>query len=140
MSDSPSANWIHVAIGIIIDQGKILICRRRDDVHLGGSWEFPGGKVEPDESIQQCLIRELHEELGITARIDQALETIEYRYQQISVRLAPFICTIQSGAPTALSASELRWVKPDELDNYTFPPANARLIAELIVRFDSSKR
>ena len=130
---------IDVAVGVVAavtqEGQRILIARRRRDGVLGGYWEFPGGKCEPGESLQQCLVREMREELDIDVQVADALSPIEHRYDHGHVRLHPFICTHQAREPKAVEVSEFCWVAPDQLGNYTFPPANTALLREVQARF-----
>jgi A/G-specific adenine glycosylase len=127
-----------VVIGIVIREGRILICQRRRQDTLGGYWEFPGGKLEADESLEQCLARELREELAIKATVIEAFPTIEYDYPSGSVRLHPYLCQHVQGEPKPLASQELAWVAPADLGTYPFPLANDGLIRELQRRFCSS--
>ena len=88
---------VDVAIAIVCRQKSVLICRRRREDRLGGYWEFPGGKVEAGETIQQGLARELREELDIEVEPLTALATIDHDYPDIQIRLHPFICSHKAG-------------------------------------------
>ena len=122
---------IDVVAAVIRRAGKILITQRLDNVHLAGLWEFPGGKVEADESFESALQREIREELGITIIVLDEFFTVEHDYPTKSVRLHFFNCTISEGEPRPLGVADLRWVLPAELGNFEFPPADAALIAKL---------
>ena len=122
---------IDVVAAVIRRAGKILITQRLDNVHLAGLWEFPGGKVEADESFESALQREIREELGITISVLDEFFTVEHEYPTKSVRLHFFNCTISEGEPRPLGVADLRWVLPAELGNFEFPPADAALIAKL---------
>ena len=124
-------NIVDVAIGIIVSDAKLLICRRRSTGHLAGYWEFPGGKCEAGESARNCLARELREELGVTVAITHAFGSIEHEYPTVRVRLHPFLCKHDGGEPQALACDELKWITPAELPDYRFPEANAALIDEV---------
>jgi 8-oxo-dGTP diphosphatase len=121
-----------VVAAIVRRNGKILITRRLDHVHLGGLWEFPGGKVEGEESLEGALLREILEELGINIAIGPEIFTIEHDYPSKSVRLHFFDCTVIQGEPQALDVSDLRWVTPSQLADFEFPPADAKLIQKLM--------
>lgn len=123
---------IEVAIGIVHHDQRILICKRGQQGPLAGFWEFPGGKREPDEMIEECLKRELQEELAITILPVRALECIEHTYPHALVRLYPFICRLVAGRPIPLACEELRWIAPEELHLYSFPPANDELIPRIV--------
>ena len=122
---------VEVVAAIVRRNGKILITRRLDHVHLGGLWEFPGGKVEAGEGLEVALQREISEELGVKIRIDNEFFTVEHDYVTKSVRLHFFHCTIVEGEPAPLAVADLRWVRPNELSRFDFPPADSELIATL---------
>ncbi len=118
-------------IGVAVirdDQGKILIDRRPQKGLLGGLWEFPGGKVEPDETIQACIQREIQEELGIEIAVDDHLITIEHTYSHFHVVLNVYNCRHLSGEPQPIECDEIKWVTAAELDQYPFPNANVKII------------
>jgi mutator protein MutT len=121
-----------VAIGIVERHGRLLICRRPTDARFGGLWEFPGGKCEPGEAPSACLRRELSEEVGLVVEPVHRFTVIEHHYPKGPVRLHPFLCRIISGTAEALAADQLRWVEPDALFDYQFPPANDPLLAEIV--------
>lgn len=119
---------VDVVAAIIRHEGKILITRRFDHVHLPGFWEFPGGKVEKNEPFHTALEREIREELGVTIQIADELFSVEHQYPTKSVRLHFFNCTIPEGEPRPLEVADLRWVYPAELKQFQFPPADDKLI------------
>ena len=123
---------VEVVAAIVRSNGKILITRRLDHAHLGGLWEFPGGKVEAGESLEGALLREIREELGIEVAVGPEIFTIEHDYPTKSVRLHFFDCSVIQGEPQALDVSDLRWVTPPQLADFEFPPADAELIQKLI--------
>ena len=110
--------------------GEILITRRRPGAHLAGLWEFPGGKRQPGEDLDQALRREIAEELGISARVEDKIETIDWAYEDTRVRLHFFRCTAL-GEPRPLEGQEMAWVSRADLGRYEFPPADAALLAHL---------
>ena len=121
----------HVAIGIIVRESLILLARRRDGDGFADQWEFPGGKLNKDESATECLHRELVEEVGIGVRIVGRLAPVTHSYETFRVCLHPFVVEIESGVPASLAAKELRWFAADELQSLAFPAANALLVAQL---------
>jgi mutator protein MutT len=129
--EAKGAPTIEVAIGLVWKDGRLLIARRPEGVHLGGLWEFPGGKCEPGETPETCLLRELREEAGIEGVVIGRREAIEFSYPERSVRLHPIDCRWLAGEPRPAGCQDLRWVSPGELSGYEFPPANAALIASL---------
>ena len=132
---------VNVGLGIVVSQGRILICQRRSNDSFGGYWEFPGGKIEPGETPAECVRRELREELDIEVTPVQALEVIEHEYPKARVRLHPFLCRHDSGEPMAISAAEFLWVSPPALYEYRFPEGNRALmnsLAEGLLRHPSA--
>lgn len=121
---------IHVAAAVIhgID-GRILLARRPEDKHQGGLWEFPGGKVEADETVQQALARELKEELGIIVSDSRPLIQVRHDYPDKSVLLDVWSVTGFTGEPHGAEGQPLAWVELRELPNYSFPAANVPIVA-----------
>ena len=123
---------IDAPIAIVVRDRLVLICQRKDDDALGGYWEFPGGKCELGETLEQCLARELREEIDITATPAQRLATIEHDYPDALVRLHPFVCRHVEGEPKLIECQDARWIEPAALRDYQFPPANETLLDEVI--------
>ena len=124
-----SMRHIHVMAAVIRDtQGRILIAKRPDDVHQGGLWEFPGGKLEDGEARSDGLRRELHEELGITLTQARPLLDIRHDYPDKSVRLDVWLVTGFDGLAHGAEGQPVRWVSAAELDDYDFPAANAPIV------------
>jgi mutator protein MutT len=124
---------ITVVAAIIRRDERILITRRFDNVHLPGLWEFPGGKVEPGESLPAALQREIREELGVEITVGEQFFETEHSYPAKTVRLHFFHSSISHGEPSALEVADLRWIMPAELTEFEFPAADAELIARLRV-------
>jgi len=124
---------VTVVAAVIERDGKILITRRRTGTHLGGLWEFPGGKPEAGESLDAALRREIAEELGAEVSVGPPIETVDWDYPDKGVRLIFFRCGI-GGEPRPLEGQEMAWVAPADLHRYEFPPADATLLAHLIRR------
>ncbi|MBD2354118.1 8-oxo-dGTP diphosphatase MutT [Tolypothrix sp. FACHB-123] len=124
----------HKIIGVAViwnDQEQILIDRRRAGGAMGGLWEFPGGKIEPGETIEECIQREIYEELGIEIAVEEHLITIDHTYTELRVTLTVHHCRHLAGVPQALECDEIRWVSLAELENFAFPKANVEIIAAL---------
>ncbi|MDH5571836.1 MAG: Nudix family hydrolase [Gammaproteobacteria bacterium] len=120
---------IHVAAGVIYNrQGEVLITRRAKHVHQGGLWEFPGGKLEADEIVQQALARELEEELGIRVVASEALIRIHYDYPDKKVLLDVWRVSEYAGEAHGREGQPLQWVAPDQLYKFTFPDANLPVV------------
>ena len=122
---------IDVAAGLVFRDGKLLITQRHADVHLGGLWEFPGGKREPNESFEECLARELREELGIEVAVGELVESLTHKYPEKTIHLRFFRCEWTRHEPQTIDCRALRWVGATELKDYAFPPADARLLDKL---------
>ncbi len=122
---------VDVSAALIIHKGRLLITRRKADSHLGGLWEFPGGKREADETFEQCLAREIREELGMEVAVGELFEDITHHYEAKSVRLKFFLCKWLQGEPQTLGCAAFKWVRKNELADYPFPAADARLLEKL---------
>lgn len=123
---------LHVAIAIIHHSSLVLICQRRKNDSFGNLWEFPGGKVEAGETPEQCLHREIQEELGIRIEHTARFPDIEHMYPDVTVRLTPFLCRLVSGDPRPLASQRLEWVPAPRLRDYPFPAANKQLIEQIL--------
>jgi 8-oxo-dGTP diphosphatase len=122
---------VEVAAGLVYREGRYLIARRNPGVHLAGFWEFPGGKCEAGETLEECLRRELFEELGIRIEVPTPFQIVRHEYDEKIVELHFFHCRIESGQAAAIECAEIRWVSPHELDNFEFPPADRPIIEAL---------
>jgi A/G-specific adenine glycosylase len=121
-----------IGVAVITDSdGKILIDRRKQEGLLGGLWEFPGGKIEPGESEEDCVKREIKEELDIEIEVSTKLITIEHAYTHFKVTLNVFNCAYLTGEPKPLECDEIRWVTLAEISEYPFPKANSQIIEAL---------
>ena len=122
---------IEVAAALIFRDGKLLITRRNAGSHLGGLWEFPGGKREAGETFEQCLVREIREELGVEISVGELFEEIFHDYPEKSVHLKFFNCKIISGEPQPLDCAAVKWIGKEGLNTHEFPAADAQLIERL---------
>lgn len=120
---------LRVAVGVIRDaRNRVLIAQRPAHVHQGGLWEFPGGKLEADESVETALARELDEELHLHVRRSQPLLTLRHAYPQRRVKLEVREVTEWHGEPYGRENQPVRWVEPERLPEYAFPAANAPIV------------
>lgn len=120
---------LHVAVGVVRDDdGRILLTQRAKHVHQGGLWEFPGGKLDPGESVFQALQRELQEEVGIDVLDAQPLIKINHQYPDLSVLLDVWQVKRFSGLASALEGQAMQWVTPQQLSEFDFPAANLPII------------
>ena len=120
-----------VAAGLVFRNGKLLIAERHADAHLGGLWEFPGGKRESGETFEECLVRELREELGIEVEVGKLVDSLTHEYPGKIVHLKFFHCEWRQHEPRAIGCAAFAWVTANQLNGYTFPEADERLLALL---------
>jgi A/G-specific adenine glycosylase len=121
-----------VAAGVIWDgQGRLLIAQRKADGLLGGLWEFPGGKLEVDETLPECLTRELREELDIAVTVGDLLTSVKHAFTHFKITLHAFECRHTDGVPQAIGCAAWRWVHPADLDQFAFGRADQQVIAVL---------
>ena len=132
MTGTVAQRIVHVAVGVIVDDaGQVLIALRPEGVHQGGLWEFPGGKCEPGERVEDALRRELHEELGITVLRQQPLCLIRHHYGDKEVLLDVHRVDRFAGTPVGREGQPIRWVSVDSLESTQFPAANRPIIQRL---------
>jgi 8-oxo-dGTP diphosphatase len=123
---------IDVVCGVLMDpHGRVLACRRPTGKALAGLWEFPGGKVDPGESPEQALVRELREELAIRVEVGAAMSAVIWHYPWAVVRLLPFRCRLTHGVPQAIEHEELRWCDSAACGQLDWVPADLPVLAEL---------
>ena len=125
---------IDVAAGLIFHQGKLLIAQRFPGAHLGGFWEFPGGKVEPGETFGECLAREIREELAIEVKVLEEVTEVTHEYPGKSVHLRFFRCAFLTGDLKAIGCAAFAWIQRQELADYQFPGADLEIIGLLSQR------
>lgn len=130
-STTPAARRVDVAAGLVFRKGKLLITQRPPAAHLGGLWEFPGGKRKPGESFKHCLVRELREELGIEVEVGRRVERVTHAYPDKTVCLDFFHCRWRAHEPRPLGCPAFRWIGREQLKKYAFPEADARLVRRL---------
>jgi mutator protein MutT len=129
--------FIEVSAALIFCAGKLLITQRHADAHLGGLWEFPGGKREPGETFETALVREIREELGVEISVGKLFEEIAHDYPEKSVHLKFFLCRLLAGEPRPLDCAAVKWIEKAGLRAHAFPAADARLL-EKLADFDFS--
>jgi 8-oxo-dGTP diphosphatase len=121
-----------VTAGIICSKNKILIARRAPGKHLGGLWELPGGKLEEGESAEECLSRELKEELGITVDVGNFFMENQHQYGDRTILLKAYLCDLVSGDVILNDHDQVEWVSISEFEKYTFAPADIPFIKALV--------
>lgn len=127
---------LEVGAALVFKNGRFLITQRKPEDSFGGYWELPGGKKEPTESLEDCVIREMKEELDIDVEIRHFFRILTYHYPQRSVRLNIFFCAHKGGEPKAIECQAFEWVEPKDLPKFKFPDADQTLIMELSQRAD----
>lgn len=123
---------VDVAAGVVVQGDRILVSRRRAEDHLGGFWEFPGGKIEPGETAPEALVRELREELDVIVNVGPRWGILPFRYRERVVRLHFYFATIRTGVPRAVECEECRWVRVQDLAALPFPDADRLLLEALL--------
>ena len=125
---------VEVVAALVQDEkGRYLITQRRKGSHLAGLWEFPGGKREADESLEEALGRELTEELSARFAVGQRVETVRWEYPERTIVIHFYRCRLESGAIEPREDQAMAWVAPERLSDFDFPPADRDLIARLRV-------
>ncbi len=130
---------ILVAAAVVFREGRVLLSQRKQGGHLAGAWEFPGGKVEPDEDPAAAAVRELHEELGVDIEVVDILDVTFHRYPTKSVLLLFYEARLREGSaePAALDVAAVKWAAPSDLDDRAFPPADVGVLAKVRRRLAS---
>ena len=122
-----------VTASIIINSAfEVLIAQRNNESKLASKWEFPGGKIEPGETPQECLYRELVEEMDIHVQVKDLFDTVYHSYDHGSIVLQAYLCYIESGEPQPLEHQKIRWVSIQDLLNYDLAPADIPIAQKLI--------
>lgn len=127
---------VNVAVAVIINSNsEILIAKRHQHLHQGGKWEFPGGKIEADESVETAIVRELKEEVALDVHSVLPMMVLDFDYGDKQVTL--HICKVVNFSGQALGAEqqEIRWIAVSDLNNYQFPEANQPIIDSLIAEY-----
>ncbi len=125
-------NLVEVAAALIQDEkGRYLITQRRQGSHLAGLWEFPGGKRESGESLEEALRRELTEELSARFAVGERVETVRWEYPERTIVIHFYRCRLESGTIEPREDQAMAWVAPERLSDFDFPPADRELIARL---------
>ena len=122
---------IPCGVALIRRGREFLISQRKESDTFGLLWEFPGGKKNPDESFEECVIREVKEEVGIDVRVDEKFMEMRRPYHERIIWLNFFLCTYLAGEPCALDCAKVEWVGIDDMKKYSFPPANGTVIQKL---------
>lgn len=109
-------------------EGKILICQRADDSSMGGLWEFPGGKLEPSETLEECIVRECREELSIDLSVTDTFAQTKYQYPDKLINFTFFNAVINGGTIKMNVHKDIKWVSVSEIKSYEFCPADVEIL------------
>lgn len=120
-----------VVAALIWDKDRFMICQRPEHKARGLLWEFVGGKLEKGETKQEALVRECHEELDVTVKVNDIYMQLVHEYPDITVELTLFNAEIESGEPKMIEHNDIRWITPDEIQNYDFCPADVEILNKL---------
>lgn len=123
---------IEVVAALIWDNDRFMICQRPSHKTRALLWEFVGGKVESGETKEKALIRECQEELAITLSVGDVFMDVIHEYPDMTVHLTLFNATIAEGVPKKLEHNDIKWIKPNEIPNYSFCPADEEILARII--------
>ena len=134
MESGPKKLLLVVACALVDADGRVLIAQRPEGKQLAGLWEFPGGKVEPGETPEETLVRELREELDIETKVAclAPLTFASHAYETFNLLMPLYVCRRFWGTPRPMEAQALKWVRPKQMRDYPMPPADAPLIPFLI--------
>ena len=125
---------MRVTAGILEENGRVLIARRRPGKHMGGKWEFPGGKIEPGESPEEALARELSEELAVRVRVGTQICRVFFEGGGVSLELLVYRIEAFEGVPELREHDEIRWVLPEELSAYDLADSDRRVVKAIAER------
>ncbi len=128
-------NITQVVAALIWKENRFMICQRPEGKTRAFQWEFVGGKAEKGETRQEALIRECMEELDITVKVGDIFMEVDHQYPDINVHLTLFHAKIAEGEPKKLEHNDIRWITPDEIENYTFCPADKDILAKIIKEY-----
>lgn len=123
----------HIGVGVIWQDDKILIQQRPNEGLLGGLWEFPGGKQEAGETLEETVSREIQEELEIDITVGEKIASVKHAYTHFKITLHAFHCQFVSGTPTPKAAQQWCWAELKDLPNYAFPKANKTVLEQLLL-------
>ncbi len=134
MADAPKPILLVAACALVDADGRVLITQRPEGKQLAGLWEFPGGKVEPGETPEEALVRELREEIGVETKIAclAPLTFASHTYEAFHLLMPLYVCRRFEGMPRPIEVQAVKWVRPNRLRDYPMPPADAPLIPFLV--------
>ena len=128
----------NIGVGVIWNGDKILITKRKKDQLLGGLWEFPGGKIQDDESIEDCIKREAKEELGITIKVKKFIIKVNHQYSHFKITLHAYHCQYIEGFIKCLQVDDWTWINPNAFSDYPFPKANHYIFPKILNTYEAT--
>jgi len=120
-----------VTAAIILKDGKVLIAQREKGSHMELKWEFPGGKLEAGENPEQCIVREIREELDMSIEVIDIYKVVQFKYEEKDILLLAYHCRLLEGEGKTLECNDFRWVGKEELNDYEFVPADVAVVEKL---------
>ena len=117
-----------VVAAVVRREGRVMLCQRRPEVHNGLKWEFPGGKIEPGESPEAALARELSEELALRVEVGRVIDAVHYAYPDREVLVLFYDCRIAGGEPRTVDCNAVAWASPEALRDYDFAGADLAFV------------
>ena len=117
-----------VVAGVVRRDGQVMLCQRRPEVHNGLKWEFPGGKIEPGESPEAALVRELREELDLQVQVGRVIDAVHHRYPDREVLVLFYDCRVAQGEPRTVDCNAIAWARPEALRGYDFAGADLAFV------------
>lgn len=130
----PAAAPIPVVGAVMVRDGLVLCARRGAGKHMAGLWEFPGGKVEPGETAERALVREIEEELGCRVAVGDLIVTATHVYAEKSIALSTYRCTLVDGEPVPIEHAEIAWIDPADLAALDWAPADLPTVEAITAR------
>jgi len=122
-----------VTAAAMVRNGKVLIAQREAGSHMEYRWEFPGGKLEPDETPEECIIREIKEELDMDIEVIDIYKVVKFEYKEKDILLLCYLCRILRGEGKSLECNDFKWVTRDELKGFNFVPADLPIVEKLMM-------
>lgn len=121
-----------VTAAAMVRDGKVLIAQREAGSHMEFRWEFPGGKLEPGETTEECIVREIKEELDIDIEVLDIYKVVQFSYKEKEILLLCYLCRIKRGEGKTLECNDFRWVTREQLAQYEFVPADLPIVEKLL--------
>ncbi|KUO77231.1 MAG: hypothetical protein APF77_12585 [Clostridia bacterium BRH_c25] len=121
-----------VTAAAMVRGGKVLIAQREAGSHMELRWELPGGKLEPDEDPEECIVREIKEELDMEIEVSDIYKVVKFKYEEKDILLLCYLCRILKGEGKTLECNDFKWVRREELVNYDFVPADVAIVEKLM--------